>query len=102
MQRRRRDGGNEAEAKRRRRAADGSPPLMRLFELPLVTRAGFAKRNGHGRAGKRADRKPVHRSKERVGHGGFTLLVPKTNFEKIPVGGETIGREKHSPTRVVR
>jgi len=67
----RRDGGNGAGAQRRRRAADGSQPLMRLFELPLVTRAGFAKRNGHGRAGKRADRKPVQRSKERVGHGGF-------------------------------
>ena len=44
---------------------------MRPFELPLVTSAGFAKRNGHGRVGKGADRKPVQRSKERVGHGGL-------------------------------
>jgi len=48
VERRRRDGGNEAGAQRRRRAADGSQPLMRLFELPLVTRARFVQWNGRG------------------------------------------------------
>ena len=70
VERRRRDGGNGAGAQRRRRAADGSQPLMRLFELPLVTRARFAQRNGRGWEGDRDNRKPVERSKERVGHGG--------------------------------
>jgi hypothetical protein len=56
---------NAAAERRRKPAADAANPL------PLVTSAGFAERNGHGRAGKRADRKLVQRNKERVGHGGF-------------------------------
>jgi hypothetical protein len=48
VKRRRRDGGNGAGVQRRRRPADGSQPLMRPLELPLVTSARFAKRNGRG------------------------------------------------------
>ena len=39
--------------------------------MPLVTSAHFAKRNGRGREGDRADRQPVKRSTVRVGHGGI-------------------------------
>ena len=59
VERRRRDGGNEAGAQRRRRAVDGSPPLMRPLELPLVTSAVFVKRNRRGRRGNGATAKPV-------------------------------------------
>ena len=69
VERRRSDGGNGAGVQRRRRAADGSPPLMRLSELPLVTRARFVQWNGRGWEGDRDNRKTVERSKERVGHG---------------------------------
>jgi len=41
--------------------------------MPLVTSARFAKRNGRGREGDRADRQPVERSKARVGHGGINV-----------------------------
>ena len=47
---------------------------MRLFELPLVTRARFVQWNGRGWEGDRDNRKPVERSKARVGHGGESCL----------------------------
>ena len=70
----RRRSGAVSEAQRERNgnaaAADERPPLMRPFELPLVTSAGFAKRNKRGRGGSQGrDRKRAERSKARVGHG---------------------------------
>ena len=66
---------NETELER---SADGvrrrKPPLFfRTWNGPLVTSAAFAQRIGRGREGERADRKPVERSKGRVGHGEHTI-----------------------------
>jgi len=54
VKRRWRDGWNGAGAQRRCRAADGSPPLLRLIKLSLVTNAHFAERNRRGRGEKGA------------------------------------------------
>jgi hypothetical protein len=59
VERRRRDGGTQSERNDRRRAAGGSTPIIRHHAMPLVTSALFAKRNGRGREGNRADRQPV-------------------------------------------
>jgi len=45
------------------------------LQMPLVTRARFAKWNGRGREGDRADRQPVKRSNTRVGRGGFVIML---------------------------
>src|SRR5208283_4573608 len=58
VERRRRDGGNEAGAQRRRQAADGSPPLMRSLELPLVTNARFCGVERASSRGIRGDGQP--------------------------------------------
>ena len=42
--------------------ADGSVPLMRFSAIQIVTSTRFAQRNGRGREGERADRKPVERA----------------------------------------
>jgi len=68
VKRRRRAGGNEAGEQRRRRAADGSPPLMRPFELPLATNVPFEQRNGHGWWGT-GQPSAVKRSKGHAGRG---------------------------------
>jgi hypothetical protein len=69
----RRDSGAEsgekrlaerAGAKRRPPSADGSAPLMRFSRIQIVTSTRFAQRNGRGREGDMADRKPVESGKE--------------------------------------
>ena len=51
-----------AGAKRRLPSADGRTPLMRSSNFKIVTSTRFAERNGRGREGERADRKPVERA----------------------------------------
>src|SRR5665213_3644399 len=51
-----------AETKRRPPSTDGSTPLMRSSKFQIGTSTRFAQRNGRGREGERADRKPVERA----------------------------------------
>jgi hypothetical protein len=57
--------------------------LRRPAPGKLVTSVRFAKRNGRGREGDRADRQPVQRSKARVGHGvnRFRLISARQEVE---------------------
>jgi len=43
-------------------SADGRTPPMRSGRIQIVTSTRFAQRNGRGREGNRADRKPVERA----------------------------------------
>ena len=45
------------------------------LQIPLVTNARFAQRNGRGRWGNGADRQPVERSEACAGHGGLKRLT---------------------------
>ena len=61
------EGGEERLAERSRSetpppSTDGSTPLMRSSRTQIVTSTRFAQRNGRGREGERADRKPVERA----------------------------------------
>jgi len=72
VERRRRGASSEAQPERNA-AAEPQTEARRscgTVRMPLVTSAHFAKRNGRGREGDRADRQPVKRSTVRVGHGG--------------------------------
>ena len=50
---------NGAGAKRLPASTSGSVALMRSGRIQIVTSTRFAQRNGRGREGERADRKPV-------------------------------------------
>jgi len=57
------ESGEELLAERSRgetppRSTDGSTPLMRSGRILIVTSTRIAQRNGRGREGERADRKP--------------------------------------------
>ena len=63
VERRRRDAGTQPEQNDRRRAAGGSTPTFGMIQMPLVTSAGFAKRNGHGQRRKGPTESPCSEAK---------------------------------------
>jgi hypothetical protein len=69
------DSRNGAGAKRRPPFTDGSVPLVRLCKFEAATNTRFAQRNGRGREGERADRKPENRANRVLVATGYRFAI---------------------------
>ena len=72
---------NGAGAKRLPASTSGSVALMRSGRIQIVTSTRFAQRNGRGREGERADRKPVEGA-NRVLVTAHSSLIPNRSLMK--------------------